>query len=592
MNKIFVVVFLVACVMFLTQTIANPIDIKAEVATELIILHNNDMHARFEQTNVNSGKCLPEDANSNKCYGGFARVAHEVRKYREEANNGGTPVLYLNAGDTYTGTPWFTVFKDNITAAFLNMLKPDAISLGNHEFDEKVEGLIPFLNEVDFPVVTSNLDFTNTPELATTKSLKNSTVLEVNGVKIGVIGYLTPDTAFLVSPNSVQFKPEIECINEEAAKMKAAGINIIIALGHSGYHKDQEIAIKCPDIDIVIGGHSHTFLYTGTPPDKERAEGPYPTVVKKPNGKEVPVVQAYAYTKYLGKMHLQFDKDGNLIEFDGTPILLNAQVARDNDFLQLLEVYRPNITALEQSVVGHTKVQLDGHASVCRTRECNLGNMLADSMIYSRVLENQGGTYWTDAPIAFINGGSIRNSIEKRSDGSITENDVLTVLPFNNKAYITKITGKTIRNALQHSADIRDRDSNGGFLQMSGVHVTYDFRKGKEVAAVEVRCGECDVPAYEKLDDAKFYNVIVSEFMMEGGDQHVFTEVNGTKAIELKLIDTEMLAQYLKDREFVYPEVEGRIVIIEKKNNGSAAIFANMLLTSLGALLAIRFKFI
>lgn len=95
---------------------------------ELIILHNNDMHARFEQTSAMSGKCSKTEADASKCYGGFARVAHEVRKYRKQAEDGEIPsVLYLNAGDTYTGTPWFSIFKDNITASFMNLLKPDAI---------------------------------------------------------------------------------------------------------------------------------------------------------------------------------------------------------------------------------------------------------------------------------------------------------------------------------------------------------------------------------------------------------------------------------------------------------------------------------
>lgn len=86
---------------------------------------------------------------------------------------------------------------------------------------------------------------------------------------------------------------------------------------------------------------------------------------------------------------------------------MDAKVPRDDDLLQLLEVYRPNITALESNVVGRTKVHLEGRAEVCRSGECNLGNLVTDSMIYARVLENQGGSYWTDAPIAFVQGGGI-----------------------------------------------------------------------------------------------------------------------------------------------------------------------------------------
>ncbi|XP_011184436.1 protein 5NUC isoform X2 [Zeugodacus cucurbitae] len=567
-----VLYFLVLCAVLVCQSRANPIDAKAFVATEFLVLHNNDMHSRFEQTNVNGGKCLPEDADSNKCYGGFARVAHEVRRFREDATKGGTPVIYLNAGDTYTGTPWFTVFKDNISAAFLNKLQPDAISLGNHEFDEKIEGLLPFLNKVEFPVVTCNLDLSKAPEMSRTKHLKNSTVLEVNGTKVGVIGYLTPDTKFLITPNTLEFKDEIESINEEAAKLKAQGINILIALGHSGYQTDQKIAANCPEIDVVIGGHSHSFLYSGKEPDAEHSEGPYPTVVKQKSGKEVPVVQAYAYTKYLGKLHLQFDKDGNLIEFDGTPILLDASVQREKDVLELLEVYRPNITNLENTIVGHTKVQLDGRSTVCRSVECNLGNLVADSMIYARVAEDQGGAYWTDAPIAIMNGGGIRSGIDKRSDGSITENDVLSVLPFKNKLFVVNISGKRLRDTLELSAIKRTKDSSGGFLQFSGLHVVYDYHneEGSRVVSVEVRCGECEMPDYEPLNDSKTYKIISTEFLVNGGDQHSLVE-NGTEPILMKWGDKEALVEYLKHRDFIYPELEGRIEVIESTSPGSGA---------------------
>lgn len=82
-------------------------------------------------------------------------------------------------------------------------------------------------------------------------------------------------------------------------------MNIIIGLGHSGITMDQKIAAECPLIDLIIGGHSHTFLYTGDPPDSDRPMGPYPILVQQPSGKVVPVVQAFAFTKYLGSLQIQ-----------------------------------------------------------------------------------------------------------------------------------------------------------------------------------------------------------------------------------------------------------------------------------------------
>uniref|UniRef100_A0A1B0DL33 5'-nucleotidase n=1 Tax=Phlebotomus papatasi TaxID=29031 RepID=A0A1B0DL33_PHLPP len=263
---------------------------------EIIILHNNDMHARFDQTNAQSNACRQQEELDSKCYGGFARVSTLVKKYRTENNN----VLFLNAGDTYTGTPWFTLYKDVISSELMNILHPDAISLGNHEFDNGVEGLVPFLNHVEFPVLAANLDLSQEPTMASAKSLKPSTVFTVAGHRVGVIGYLTPDTKFLSAANKVEYIPEIVAINQEAQKLKNEGVEVIIALGHSGLTQDREIARSCPEVDIVIGGHSHTFLYSGDQPDRDIPEDVYPVVVIQPSGKQVPVVQAYAFTKYLG----------------------------------------------------------------------------------------------------------------------------------------------------------------------------------------------------------------------------------------------------------------------------------------------------
>nr|XP_023030025.1 protein 5NUC-like [Leptinotarsa decemlineata] len=263
---------------------------------DLLILHNNDMHSRFEETEPNSGTCKPENKNRS-CVGGFARVAHEVRRYRELAQeNKGPPVLFLNAGDTYVGTVWYNLFTWNISQEFINILQPDAVALGNHEFDGGVAGLVPFVNALNSPIVSSNLDFSDEPTLS---RVQKSVVLEVAGRKIGIVGHLTQETKIISSPEKTIFLDEIESVKNESERLDSLGIKIIIVLGHSGYLKDQEIAEQVPLVDVVIGGHTNTFLWNGPQPDLEPIDGPYPKVVTQKSGKKVPVVQAYAYTKYL-----------------------------------------------------------------------------------------------------------------------------------------------------------------------------------------------------------------------------------------------------------------------------------------------------
>lgn len=584
------------------QVNTAPLDASSPI--EFIILHNNDMHARFEQTGILGNKCTPQDAASNKCYGGFARLAHEVRKFREDAKKpNGTSVLYLNAGDTYTGTPWFYVYKDNITAEFLNVIKPDAISLGNHEFDEGITGLVPFLNEVNFPVLAANIDYNKTPGLQNTKSLQASHVFTVNGMKVGIIGYLTPETKTLSNAEDVEFTPEVKAINEEAQRLKQEGVNIIIALGHSGYRVDLEIAKNCPEVDVVIGGHSNTFLYNGQQPNVEKIDGPYPNVVRQASGKEVPVVQAYAYTKYLGSLKLKFDAQGNLLHWDGAPILLNAEIPQDSDLLTLLDLYRPKLLANENDIVGKTKVFLDGEETSCRMKECNLGNLITDSMVKARSDEymEEGDEFWTDAAIAFLQGGGIRASISKKEDGSITREELVEVLPYNNTLYMVEMTGAMIRNALELSAS-RIGLRHGGFLQMSGVHVIYDAKApvNKRVVSAKVLCAKCAVPRYYELEDTEKYNVITTSFLLGGGDGFTFVnpDVPSNGAKLLKLDDIEAAVSYIKANSPVYPGIGWRINIegyvpgppgttttTTEKPDGASSIIASGLMVFVAMLL-------
>lgn len=96
-----------------------------ESALDLIVLHNNDLHGRFDESSSMRADCRPEEALAKKCFGGFARISTLVKRYRNEEQNNGRPVLFLNAGDTYVGTPWFYIFKDKITSELMNVLRPD-----------------------------------------------------------------------------------------------------------------------------------------------------------------------------------------------------------------------------------------------------------------------------------------------------------------------------------------------------------------------------------------------------------------------------------------------------------------------------------
>ncbi|KAH8304960.1 hypothetical protein KR018_005063, partial [Drosophila ironensis] len=187
--------------------------------------------------------------------------------------------------------------------------------------------------------------------------------------------------------------------------------------------------------------------------------------------------------------------------------------------------YRPGVEEFEKTIYGYTKVFLEG-GGICRMRECNLGNLVTDAMVFARVMEDKEGNYWTDAPIALMQGGGIRASIDKNDDGAVTGSSLMTVLPFDNDLFITKISGKKILLALEHSASVRLQDSNGGFLQMSGLKVEYNYNNaaGQRVVSAKALCSECDVPTYKNLNESAIYQVIVPSFLLEGGDGYDLIE--------------------------------------------------------------------
>lgn len=200
--------------------------------------------------------------------------------------------------------------------------------------------------------------------------------------------------------------------------------------------------------------------------------------------------------------------------------MLNGTVERDPEVLALLEKFRPAVVELTEKKIGFSKVYLDGHS--CRTSECNLGNMINDAHIHTRV-NQYNGTYWTDAAIALLQGGGIRGAF---TSGEMSKFDLKTILPFNNFMYVVNVTGKVLMDVLEHSVDQYTGD-RGEFMQMSGLRVIYDMEKepGHRVVSAEALCAQCEVPSYSKVDTSKEYGVVISDFLANGGDGYSMFKV-------------------------------------------------------------------
>ncbi|GJQ72434.1 hypothetical protein Trydic_g3510 [Trypoxylus dichotomus] len=393
------------------------------------ILHTGDTHANFDQ--------------DSKGIGGVGRIVTYVKKQRELEN----ATIYLDTGDIFTGSIWFSIHRINIAIDFAKLMNADVVALGNHEFDEGIEQLGKYLAAVKVPLVCANANVRG--ESVLQEYIKPSIVLNVAGVKVGVIGYINQHVGGLAPIGKIVVEDEQSAIRREIGKLKAQGVNIIIGLGHSGYGVDQILAANIDDLDIIVGGHTHTFLYNSEPPiPKLIPKGNYPTIVKNPIGRKIPIVHGYAFAKFIGKLKVTFDDKGLLRNFSGEPILLDSSIEPDPEAINILNRYRPAIEALKRQVLGQSRVHLTGG---CRFEECNLGNLLLDAFIHFKCEEYEG-PYWSNVAVALINGGSIRRSISPDPiDGNITTADVYGAIPFDNILVTMEINGSTFLDALEYS---------------------------------------------------------------------------------------------------------------------------------------------
>lgn len=507
---------------------------------ELNILHINDFHSRIESINKFDSTCSAEEEGKNECFGGAARLLTAINQTRDALKAQGKNVLLLNAGDNFQGSLFYTTYKGTVEAEVLNAMKFDAMTVGNHEFDDSEDGLAGFLDKVQFPVVTANVVASAASKIG--DRVKPSIVLEVGGQKIGIVGAVANDTAELATPGpNITIAEDVAKISEQVQKLKGEGVNKIIALTHVGYPRDLEFIAKIPDVDVVVGGHSHTLLSN----TDQKAEGPYPTLVDNPGGYKVPVVQAGQYSKYLGDLRVVFDDSGVVKESKGDPILIDSSFKPDEATLKRIDELKAPIEALKSKVVGTSEGAIEGDRKVCRVKECSMGNLVADATL-ARV-KDQGVT------IAFANSGGLRSSIDS---GDVSMGEVLTVLPFQNTVATFQLKGEDIRAALENGVSQID-DGAGRFMQVSGMKYSFDRSKpaGSRVTAVEVKEGDAFVP----LDPAKTYTVAANNYVRTGGDGFKVFATKAINAYDFGPNLEEAVAAYITANSPYKPFTDGRI---------------------------------
>ncbi|MFC3117895.1 bifunctional metallophosphatase/5'-nucleotidase [Jhaorihella thermophila] len=509
--------------------------ISATAATadyKLTILHTNDFHSRIEPINKYDSGCKPEDNAAGKCFGGSARLMTAIAQARQRSNNS----ILVDGGDQFQGSLFYTYYKGKVAAEMMNRMGYDAMTVGNHEFDDGPEVLRGFMDAVEFPVLMSNADV-SAEEVLATKILK-STVIERGGEKLGLIGLTPEDTDELSSPGpNVHFTDPVPAVQAEVDRLTAQGVNKIIVLSHSGYDVDKRVAAGARGVDVIVGGHSHTLLSNTS----DRAKGPYPTMV---NG--VAIVQAYAYGKFLGELNVTFDDAGNLTEAVGEPLIMDVSITEDAQVVARVQELAQPLEEIRQKVIARAASAIEGSRDICRVQECAMGNLVADAML-DRVAD-QG------VQIAIMNSGGLRASIDA---GPITMGEVLTVLPFQNTLSTFQISGQGIIDALENGMS-QVEEVKGRFPQVAGMRFAWDPAQppGSRIVEVLVKTDDGYVP----IDPKATYLVVTNNYVRNGGDGYKMFAGDDKDAYDYGPDLADVVAEYLAANQPYKPFTENRIV--------------------------------
>ena len=482
---------------------------------ELRVLHVNDFHGFAEERKI---------VGSDEVRGGISSLAWLADSLRKEK-----PTLLLAAGDMIQGNSFANLFKGKPVIEIMNAMGFDAMSVGNHEFDYGQDVLRERINEAAFPVLGANVK--GMP------GLKPYIIKELEGLKIAIIGVVTDDTPIVTHPRNVEgltFLSPAAAFEEYIEELRGSA-NIIIVLSHLGYNADMLLASRVKGIDIIVGGHSHTR-----------------TIQHMLIGNTV-LVHAWEHGMALGVLDVVV-KAGKIVEVKSRlEEILPSRMKKQEGVEQIVERYAQQVDALMGRTIGEALVDLDGEN--VRTEETNLGNLVAD------IMRQQ-----SNSRIALINGGGIRTSIGK---GPITLKDVYSALPFDNYIVAMKLTGREIKEALEHGVSGIEQ-KEGRFLQVSGLSFTYDPGMPQGLRVVDVSVGGA------KLDINETYTVCTNDFLAAGGDGYrVFREAlkesqdfsitaDTIRSDKVTYNDSgrslkDAVVDYIKEKKNIGAAVEGRI---------------------------------
>lgn len=472
---------------------------QAHAQVAVTILHTSEHH----------GTIQPIEHGPFAGLGGAERRAALIKQIRQEVEH----LLVVDSGDLLMGTAMSSVYRGGADIAVMNLMGYDAVAVGNHDFDFGTRHLKRLRQEATFPFLCTNVR-PQDPDVCQRHAIKH-----LGPVRVGLIGLIGkknyPDTFNRAVVREVEFVDPIEAAKQAVGELRER-VEILVAITHQDTEEDLALAKAVPGLDVLIGGHTEGFDGLVPPGQTNPVQGRVELTGVGPV-----FVKTHRQGRTLGRLDLLYhEKTIMVAEARNLPV--SAAVSSDPDMAKLVRDYARRLDEQTNQVIGQAAHAFDGENREIRTRETNLGNLLAD------LARQHAGT-----EIGLVNSGMIRSSIPA---GPVTVKQVTEVLPFDSSLTSFTVTGATLEAALENSVS-RLPQASGRFLQVSGVAVVFDptAPSGSRITSVQVNGAP--------LNPARRYSVAADTFIAEGGDGYtMFRQATDRRDHQIPLRDVLVAA--------------------------------------------------
>lgn len=581
----------------------------------LKLLHINDHHSMLEESPLQIKIQLPDSEKTEAVSvrsGGIGRIKTAIDEIikaeisQAEINNAEINnaqgqanahhnILKLHAGDALTGSLYYTLMQGKADADLMNAVCFDAMVLGNHEFDEGDLALANFIEALGLSphcqtsVLSANLEpGAHSPLQQST--IKPYAIYVKDGHTLAVIGITSAISSMYASrPDpGTQLSNELVILRETIKKLTQQGIHKIIILSHLGYEEDKRIAQLLPQVDVIVGGHSHTLL--GSDALKDYGLTPnssYPTRLSNADGDLVCVVQAWQYSAALGELDVVFNPGGVVESCEGqTHLLIDdtfyskgialsalkqqqvlARLAQSKEWRVTAESPETQAILLpyqEQIREFAQKEIVRAEADFCSRRVPGSTREQASSKIASCAqdphVQAHGGdiqqvvayAFWHQAQryggadIALVNGGGVHTEV---AAGPVTVGNIYQVLPFRNTLVRVSMTGHEIKRVLEEALSAVALGSTGSYPYAANLRWEVDMNlgHGKKLSQLEFKNAD---NVWEAFDLDKSYVLVTSDFLAEGKDGYrTFTQVDKANIVNTYLVYADAFLRYLQAQQ-------------------------------------------